>query len=331
LPDGSVAVLSGGNHQVHVFDAAGERVRVFGRQGEGPGEFLVAMAMAFVPPDTLLIMDQLELEKFLLDGTWTGSGPGGLVRDAFGPATAVQPFWIAPDRTIFGSALSRERQQAPIPSGVYRPGTGYALLTAGEREPVLLGWYDGIEQERMELGGGTRSIVAPFARSSTVAMTSWSEPKVLVADNERYEIRIFDTDGTLERVVRRDHEPVPVEDRWVEAWKDAQRDMRWTQGQLPVLEQAWNRMTVRETLPPLEGMTLDSLGYLWVIRPGGMPQDPLTFDVFDPDGRYLGDLSVPGGLRPTPAPIIGADYLMGVWADELDVETVRVYPLERGR
>jgi hypothetical protein len=32
-----------------------------------------------------------------------------------------------------------------------------------------------------------------------------------------------------------------------------------------------------------------------------------------------------------PAPVIGADYLMGVWADELDVETLRVYPLERGR
>jgi sugar lactone lactonase YvrE len=98
-----------------------------------------------------------------------------------------------------------------------------------------------------------------------------------------------------------------------------------------VLEQGWARMTVRETLPPLEGMTLDSLGYLWVLRPSGMPHDPLTVDVFDPDGRFIGDLSVPGGLRPRPAPVIGADYLMGVWADELDVETVRVYRLERDR
>jgi hypothetical protein len=246
-------------------------------------------------------------------------------------STGVQPFWIAPDRTVFGSALSRERQQAPVPSGVYRPGTGYALLTAQEREPVLLGWYDGLEQERMEVGGGTRSVVAPFARSRSFAVTSWSEPRVLVADNQRYEIRIFDTEGALQRIVRREYAPVAVEDRWIEAWKDAQRGRRWTQGQLPVLKQTWARMTVRETLPPLEGMTLDSLGYLWVVRPAGMPHDSLTFDVFDPDGRYLGDLAVPGGLRPIPAPVIGADYLMGVWADELDVETVRVYSLDRGR
>ena len=40
---------------------------------------------------------------------------------------------------------------------------------------------------------------------------------------------------------------------------------------------------------------------------------------------------MPYGLRPLPTPVIGEDYFMGVWADELDVETVRIYPLDRGR
>ena len=90
-------------------------------------------------------------------------------------------------------------------------------------------------------------------------------------------------------------------------------------------------MTVRETLPALETMALDSLGHLWVQRPRIPGTSSLTFDVFDPSGHFRGEVQIPYGLRPHPTPVIGEDYFMGVWADELDIETVRIYPLDRER
>jgi hypothetical protein len=44
--------------------------------------------------------------------------------------------------------------------------------------------------------------------------------------------------------------------------------------------------------------------------------------VFDPDGRWLGDLDLPRGLR---VDEIGADYIAGVERDTLGVEYVKVY------
>ena len=330
LRDGGLAVLSAGNQEVHVFDTAGDRIRVFGRAGEGPGELMFPGSMTFLPPDTLLVLDQLELEIFSTDGTWLGSEPGGLIREPFGEGTAIQPMQVMPDGTVFGTA--RRRSDAAMPTGVYRPGSGFALAPPGDAEPVLLGYYPGLEQERIDLGGGVqRNVVSPFARTVAFNASPWDEPTYLLADTDEYSVEVFDVDGTLTRIVRREVEPVPVQDEWVEAWKEEQRNMRWTQGQLDQLEVAWNLMTVRETLPAMESLALDSLGYLWVQQPPIPGASAHTFDVFHPDGRYLGDVSVPDGLRPRPMPVIGQDYFMGVWADELDVETVRIYPLDRRR
>jgi hypothetical protein len=330
-PDGGAVAVSGGSREIHVFDESGVRVLAFGREGEGPGELMFPGSMVLVPPDTVLLLDQLEHEVFLLDGTWMGAEPGGLVaRDAFGPATALQPLWVATDHALVGRVLRRSNQQAPTPTGVYRPPSEMAVLPSGEA-PVLLGDRGGIEQERVELGGGTRNVVAPFARSTVAAVSPWPEPRVLLSDNERYDVEIFDTSGRLLSRIRRDVEPVVVRDEWVEAWKEAQRGMTWTRGQLDQLEVLWNHMTIRSTLPSLEGAALDSLGHLWVQRPDSLPRRPVTFDVFEPEGGFLGEVVVPAGLRWLPMPRIGADYFMGLWTDELDVETVRIYSLDRGR
>jgi hypothetical protein len=48
------------------------------------------------------------------------------------------------------------------------------------------------------------------------------------------------------------------------------------------------------------------------------------WSVFDPDGVYLGDISSMDDFRVTD---IGADYVLGVMTDELDVERVLLYGL----
>ena len=79
LPGGGVAVLSGGNHRIHVFDAGGTHVRTFGRQGEGPGELVRPHSMAFRAPDTLMVLDRVpEGGVVRSGGECPGHGIGGL-------------------------------------------------------------------------------------------------------------------------------------------------------------------------------------------------------------------------------------------------------------
>ena len=48
------------------------------------------------------------------------------------------------------------------------------------------------------------------------------------------------------------------------------------------------------------------------------------WSVFDPEGRWLGEVSVPEELQLW---WVNNEEGVGVWTDELDVPTVRVYPL----
>jgi sugar lactone lactonase YvrE len=71
---------------------------------------------------------------------------------------------------------------------------------------------------------------------------------------------------------------------------------------------------------------VDADGNLWVLdyaRPG---DDGRHWTVFSADGRALGRVETPPGLRVLE---IGRDYVLGVWQDELDVEYVRMHRLER--
>ena len=91
----------------------------------------------------------------------------------------------------------------------------------------------------------------------------------------------------------------------------------------------------------------DDLGFLWVLRapvgddegvlievdgPDGSPMGTIRIssglhDVFRPDGRYLGTVKMPHGLDKVE---IGPDYVLGVTRDDLGVEFVRMFRLDRG-
>lgn len=64
---------------------------------------------------------------------------------------------------------------------------------------------------------------------------------------------------------------------------------------------------------------------LWVeLEPEGEAVTDTTrmFDVFDPEGRYLGPVRMPFVLRRSPEPVVRGDFLYGVVFDELDVPYV---------
>jgi len=55
--------------------------------------------------------------------------------------------------------------------------------------------------------------------------------------------------------------------------------------------------------------------------------DELThFQVFDPSGRWLGGLELPVGGQVTE---IGSDYLLGIWTDDLEIQSIRMYGLNK--
>ena len=156
---------------------------------------------------------------------------------------------------------------------------------------------------------------------------------VVAGPDTRYEIRTFRADGALARIVRRDHLPrIPTR---ADLEFDVERELSSEVDDIPdeMLEERrkWlPSQPLAETFPAFSSIMGDAAGHLWVREydfPGEKRPAPL-WTVFDPEGRVLGFVETPSPLTIFE---IGEDYLLGRLEDDLGVERIQVWPLERPR
>jgi hypothetical protein len=58
--------------------------------------------------------------------------------------------------------------------------------------------------------------------------------------------------------------------------------------------------------------------------------EPVVFDVFEADGRYIGQVRAPRGFSMNPQPIARGDHVWAVFRDELDVNYVARFRIGPG-
>ncbi|HSJ24704.1 MAG TPA: hypothetical protein VK929_08565 [Longimicrobiales bacterium] len=92
------------------------------------------------------------------------------------------------------------------------------------------------------------------------------------------------------------------------------------------LRGVYELMGLPETVPAFQAIRVDHLGWYWaeLFRPG--EDATAEWLVFDADGRARGIVELPGRLE---VHDIGEAYILGRWTNDLDVESVRRYPLDR--
>lgn len=151
----------------------------------------------------------------------------------------------------------------------------------------------------------------------------WAE-LVVVGNTSRYELRAFRVDGSLARIVRREHvlrPPTPEDvEAFIEMWVAADGF-----NPRPDLRRHLQSVPVAEHLPAFHQVMSDASGHLWVEEhrvPGGKPSPPL-WTVFDPEGKVLGFVETPAGLEILE---IGEDYILGTTRDEHHVEHCPPWP-----
>ena len=167
----------------------------------------------------------------------------------------------------------------------------------------------------------------PFARSTRTAV--WGN-LVVIAPNVRYELRAYDADGALAMIVRRDHDlrsptAADVDEHLARLYADASEQERAS-----ALADLRNMPRV-ETFPAFRHILADRLDHLWVEEyplPGGTDGPTALWAVFDPGGRMHGQVETPAGLEIFE---IGADYILGSVADELGIESVQLWSLDRSQ
>jgi hypothetical protein len=322
LADGRIIIADAGTQQLRFYAPDGTHLHTAGGVGEGPGELTGLGLMVTLPGDTLLTFDfrQVRISRFDHNGTFLDAHSlAGIERASLRMIGALGD----------GAILSRSGGAfAPrsLPPGVGRDTALYLVHQLPVAHLDTVGRFPDTERFVKNEGQLTTTQMLPFGRQTVV---STSGDQIVVGIGDTNELRVYNRSGAVHAIIRWDVAIRPVTPDQVEAYKQAERGRLGTSGNVEprfraMFEQALEQMPYPSTHRPYDALWVDRDGSLWVLDPI-MPSDTaLRFQVFDSGGKWLGGVSMPERFRPTD---LGRDYVLGVWADDDDIEHVRLYPL----
>jgi hypothetical protein len=301
-PAGRIWVLDGQAQEVRVFDADGQHVRTVGRRGGGPGEFQQAVHIALAPDGNVWVMDPSNARLSVFDTA------GAYVEGKAALGGFVMMPW--PGRFDEGgryySALLREGRWRLV-----RHDASFLPLDTVEvpRDPVSREWFEIRDSE----GRPRLRAAVPYQGfldwQVSPAGTMWA----LIAD--QYRLFELDSSGDTVRSITRSFAPLSVTaiDR-----ERAREDMKWFTEQGGRFDPS--RLPAHK--PPVRGFFFDDKRHVWVERTVDEDEElRRVFDVFDPDGRFLGTVHLPFPLWMS-APVVRDGRMFAVTRDELDVPYV---------
>jgi len=84
-------------------------------------------------------------------------------------------------------------------------------------------------------------------------------------------------------------------------------------------------VTYPATWPAFQALRFDVASRLWARRPAHAADTLAAWDVFEPDGRYLGGVELPKALT---VQVVTLDAVYGILQDQLDVQYLKRYRIE---
>ncbi len=314
-PQGHLYVLDAQDRSVRVFDAAGRFVRRFGRQGGGPGELQVPVAIWADTEVGIADGAQRRTSYFSMEGRHLRTVPMPLADET--PVLRARPL-------RHGRAVGQTPARMGVTGGgAALDGSAYVavvVLGRGARPDTLLRIHSGVTSFH------PRDAPVPFGTTSSHlgwggAHAVLGDSLVATADGYTGAVRWYRAGPSGLTLLRT--RTLPSRSR--EVTNDDRRQVeRLIRAQNPDLPR---RLDI--DLPPRVSIATQALfsaeGFLW-IRNTGAPGQSHVWTVFDPAGEIAYRLSLPEGfdLRH-----VRGDLLYGTAATRNDAPLVRVYRLRR--
>lgn len=322
LDDGRIVIVNAGTADVRVFTPDGELAAVFGREGDGPGEYRNPSLAGRGPGDTLVIFDA-GLRRVTLITADAGAGRSYDVGSE-GGGFPLPLGTFADGSVAIGGGMSFSSTEG-FPSGFVRPKSRHVIVGPDGSITTDFGDLPAAEMYAEVNESSFRARAIAFGK---VTIAEPSGDRLWIGTGEQWQIEARRRDGSLERIVRLDRPLTPVTAALREAWIAERLEDLTDANEIREQRAQMSELPVPDFVAPYQIMGADRLGDLWIgetLLPG---ENARTWTVLDPDGRAIGRLTMPDRTFPIE---IGADYVLGVTRDELDVESLTLWRLHRGR
>lgn len=327
LSDGRLVVADPTEKRLEIIDFRRETGTKIGREGSGPGEWGLPMALVPLPGDTTLLYDPQNgrLQKILANGTMLeegvslGTGGGGMTitLPPRGYDRLGRLYFQSPGFTIRPGTPMVPSDSAPITRFDPRTSKTDTIGYIGTLRPQVQTSNQGGRQMNMVMFGGSN----PFAPQPTWAVLP--DGRVGIVGPEPYRVEWIASTG-----IRSSGPPVTYERlRVTEADKNPPRsgpscsftitrDVGGAAGEVRARATAMAAVGARaggaggaprddwpEFKPPFvtsggqSPAVATPTGELWVLRTRAANDEIPTYDVFDATGRMVSRVALPKGAR----------------------------------
>lgn len=316
-PDGSIFVLDGMAGELRVFDEGGSHVLSVGGRGEGPGELSRSASGPFLLDGQRLAVPDVgngRINWLSLEGEHLGSVP----------TSYASGFPVRWDADGMGGVVVQRRAMGFNEDEQLEAGDPLVRIddSGGESTLTLLPLARTVRME------GARPRFTYFETEP-----SWdfgASGTLRTAMTQEYRIELRDASGAIHTVVTRASTPRPVTSEDEARFELLLREALTRRGTAPDAVDRFARdLEFGPTFPAfnqiMEGPDRTTLVQrvqdLRVMESIDLSEEQSrrlaspTWDVFDPEGRFLGPVDLPA--RFTPLAVHGS-ALYGRWLDELD-------------
>jgi hypothetical protein len=233
---------------------------------------------------------------------------------------------FASGQTVYGGAFDM-RKIGELKNGMNRAGTFYRSSALDGSLATDFGDKPGAEFYIKDLEGEGQDAspqVIPFAR---IPAGTTSPSFLFFSPQDAYEIEVYEPSGNLLRLIRLDHDPIPVTPADGEKHIERVVEQVGSPEQEAGIRAQLGSLPLPELFPPHGSLLADRMDFLWVQDYQLPGAESWSWNIFDPEGALVGRLRLPEQFTPAE---IGPDYVLGLGWDDMNVEYVRMYALTRG-
>lgn len=335
-----IYVVDGQVPTVRVYDRAGNHVGELGRQGQGPGEYTRPSLITGDNAGRIFVQDSRgrRFNVFAESGESIDTWPAGDAMCCAYPMVAAANGNLWARRRVRGDPEERPSY--------------YGLQLFGPEGPIgEIRWpveaeFEAVETTAMTRFAGRRGLPVPFSPRSTWVIAPAGT--IVTGASDRYRFEMQSEAGAV----------IAVERYWVPVSITPQ-EAEWQRRLFVVIarmetvseEWTWDGAEMPATKPAFSSFIPAASGEIWVRRPGPGEllsdcaenpieagweassqapcwRDSTIIDVFDAEGRFLGEVETPPRLRAFPSVLhIRGAQVVGVVEDALGTIMVKRYRL----